>query len=88
MLRTPARHALGTSRQEFSRDHFPLTTEGANSGVLSRNPSQQVFPRFLGGFLRLFIFQNPQKLLAAQKLLLAASITQKTIMPDLDESIR
>jgi hypothetical protein len=75
MLRTPACDAFGTPRQEFSQDHFPLTTEGANSGVLPRNPSQQVFPGFLGGFLRLFIFQDPQKLLAAQKLLLAASIT-------------
>ena len=55
----PVCHDYRIGRQDLSPDHFPLATDGANSRVLSRNPSQQVFPGFLGGFLRLFLCRDP-----------------------------
>jgi hypothetical protein len=84
----PACRACPQGRQNFSRDHFPLTTKGTNSGIDSGKSGQEFLPGLLGRFLRLFLSPDPLKLPASLHIPLAASIAQKTIMPDLDEPIR
>ena len=88
ILGNPACRAYPQGRENFPLDHFPFCAEGTNSGVLARNPRQQILPGLFGRFLRFFIGYNPQKLPAAQKLFLMASVAQQSVMPDLDESIR
>ena len=80
--------AYGTNRQDFFLNHFPLSTEGTNSGINTRKPSQQILPSFSGRSLRLSVSRNAQKLPALLKFDFAASIAQKAIMTDLHKPIR